>query len=345
MSFVLHQDHAQLSDPFGLPCSCSNVILRAPKQLSIHPHLPRLKTVASYDSLRLGRIPPFQAETVNLRCSSTPSLPSLPSPLPITNLPLGDLPVTPVDSDAGDQFPFPLRPRPLRSSSCYPETPTRKNRGWRPSLTSSPSTPSSPSDRYVPKTRSSESIVNAFRATRSPEELSPAERLLRNRAASHSPFQRARIPRTPFHSSDTRRRIQTTFLRGAMVRSRAASAGTIWTVPMSSHIVTSPVTPVSDGRGRLLGSGTNAPISSANFFPGRPRQAINKQFESKLAAALEIDHTSRVLQIAAPDLHRLSVNASPQKSTVEAQLKDGIWSAEIENKSRSYIRLLVAPLT
>lgn len=71
------------------------------------------------------------------------------------------------------------------------------------------------------------------------------------------------------------------------------SVGTVWTVgglaPFSSAI--------PDGRGGFLESGTNAPLYTTPFTSGRknPEDDIEKH-ESRLAEALDMDRTSRVLE-------------------------------------------------
>lgn len=56
-----------------------------------------------------------------------------------------------------------------------------------------------------------------------------------------------------------------------------------------------PVQAISDGRGRTLGSGTNAPIYKTNFLVGNSNELDNELLEARIAVALEIDQTNRLL--------------------------------------------------
>lgn len=67
---------------------------------------------------------------------------------------------------------------------------------------------------------------------------------------------------------------------------------------------------VSNGRGGLLGSGTNAPLYTTSFT-ARPKALEDKErHESRLAEALELDRVGRILEFRDP-------SSSPLRSTVE----------------------------
>ena len=71
------------------------------------------------------------------------------------------------------------------------------------------------------------------------------------------------------------------------------SVGTIWTVGGIAPFTTG----VSNGRGGLLGSGTNAPLYTTSFSAARPKvHADIETHEGRLAAALDLDRVSRVLE-------------------------------------------------
>lgn len=66
-----------------------------------------------------------------------------------------------------------------------------------------------------------------------------------------------------------------------------------------------PVQAISDGRGRTLGSGTNAPMYTTNFLVGNSNELDNELLEARIAVALEIDQTNRLLNISrSPDRGR-----------------------------------------
>jgi hypothetical protein len=74
---------------------------------------------------------------------------------------------------------------------------------------------------------------------------------------------------------------------------RHVSVGTVWTVgglaPMNAGI--------PDGRGGLLGTGTNAPLYTTSFSTARPKaQEEIEKHEGRLAEALELDRVTRVLE-------------------------------------------------
>lgn len=89
------------------------------------------------------------------------------------------------------------------------------------------------------------------------------------------------------------------------------SVGTVWAVggiaPVSSGI--------SDGRGGLLGSGTNAPLYTTSFSASRPKaQEDFEKHEERLAQALEIDRIQRVFEFRDP-------LATPPKTPLDSTSK------------------------
>ncbi len=60
-----------------------------------------------------------------------------------------------------------------------------------------------------------------------------------------------------------------------------------------------PISGVPNGRGGLIGSGTNAPLYTTSFSAG-PKTDIEDRHEGRLAEALEIDRASRVLEFREP---------------------------------------------
>ena len=58
---------------------------------------------------------------------------------------------------------------------------------------------------------------------------------------------------------------------------------------------------ISDGRGGMLGSGTNAPLYTTSFSASRPKaQEDFEKHEDRLAQALDIDRTQRVFEFRDP---------------------------------------------
>lgn len=73
------------------------------------------------------------------------------------------------------------------------------------------------------------------------------------------------------------------------------SVGTIWRVGGLA-----PVSGVSDGRGGLIGSGTNAPLYTTSFTAKPKAQEDKERHENRLAEALELDRVGRVFEFRDP---------------------------------------------
>jgi hypothetical protein len=76
---------------------------------------------------------------------------------------------------------------------------------------------------------------------------------------------------------------------------RQLSAGGVWNVG-GPFAASDTVAGVSDGRGGVLGSGTNAPLFTSSFFDRADPEAELEAYERRLALALEINQSDRVLQ-------------------------------------------------
>ncbi|EMR87001.1 putative wd domain-containing protein [Botrytis cinerea BcDW1] len=189
----------------------------------------------------------------------------------------------------------------LRARTSVDSTPTRK----------SASSLHSP-DRFLPVLKRSDSAAQSFRANKDPGSLSPYERLMRHSSASldaFNPRRRATSPIPLASRPDSRRIVSANRGRGAtaLIFQRSAptipngerqvSVGTVWAVggvaPVSAGI--------SDGRGGMLGSGTNAPLYTTSFSASRPKaQEDFEKHEDRLAQALDIDRTQRVFEFRDP---------------------------------------------
>ncbi|APA12316.1 hypothetical protein sscle_09g070860 [Sclerotinia sclerotiorum 1980 UF-70] len=180
-------------------------------------------------------------------------------------------------------------------------------------------------DRFLPVLKNSDSAAQSFRANKDPGTLSPYERLMRHSSASldaFNPRRRATSPIPLASRPDSRRIVSAnrgrgikyptaitdpyfnpstgatalTFQRNAPTTpngERQVSVGTVWAVggvaPVSAGI--------SDGRGGLLGSGTNAPLYTTSFSASRPKaQEDFEKHEDRLAQALDIDRIQRVFE-------------------------------------------------
>jgi len=114
---------------------------------------------------------------------------------------------------------------------------------------------------------------------------------------------------------------------------RQASAGAVWNIGGSAALGDS-VAAVSDGRGGLLGSGTNAPLYTSNFFQRTDPASELDIHEKRLALALDINQASRILDVSVLPGLTSSPFDSPASSPMKGPLpemrgatfwKDGEW--------------------
>ena len=215
-----------------------------------------------------------------------------------------------------DTLPFPLEP----PQSCVLElgakdscgsiqSPKRRCVSAEGRILTPPTSP----DRYISNRHSPQPRSTTFRISKSPQQLSSTERLLRQDSASPDPFgrpTRLREGRRVVSSSDSRQEARSP-LRAASgtnvlglnqstltVQSRQASAGAVWNVGGNTATVpTGPIQGVPNGRGGLTGSGTNAPLYTSRFLEGDTPDQDLERLEGRLAVALEIDQTTRMLDI------------------------------------------------
>lgn len=97
---------------------------------------------------------------------------------------------------------------------------------------------------------------------------------------------------------------------------RQVSFGTIWAVGGVAPLTAG----VSDGRGGMLGSGTNAPLYNTSFCAAKPKEQQEMEIlENRLAQALDLDRVSRVLEFResqrpSPPSRTQSQTAAEQKT-------------------------------
>ncbi|KAF1944277.1 WD40 repeat-like protein [Clathrospora elynae] len=105
---------------------------------------------------------------------------------------------------------------------------------------------------------------------------------------------------------------------------RQISAGAVWNVGGPSA-VSDTVVGVSTGRGGMLGSGTNAPLYKSAFLNRADPEAELEAYERRLALALDVDQTDRVLQYSQirPSVH--STQSGGATSQAKHVWRDGVW--------------------
>ena len=218
-----------------------------------------------------------------------------------------------------DNIPFPLKPAPVLAFNSTivtdakgPQTP-KKNyvaRGL-PNLKSPP-----PGDRYISNRDRPQDLSKTFQLSKSPDQLSPSEKLLRNNSATPDPFSPLNIPRLrsiqsevapdddPLAIRSRSRTIGVSNIPGLtqnnlIVQNRQASVGAVWNVGGNAQAsYTGPIRSVSDGRGGFVSSGSNAPMYTSQFLDDDTLAYNASQMEGRIATALDIDRTSRVLNIS-----------------------------------------------
>ena len=194
-------------------------------------------------------------------------------------------------SSLPDDLPYPLNPKPLLSRSRKDVFHVKAVRGTR----SHQPTPSP--DRFIPTRRiSPDTSSRSFHVSKNPERLSSMERLLRQSATNSDPFITRRVVSNPV----PRRIAPRAPMNGSTLSSqhRSVSAGAVWNVGGATPAPSGPMVGVVDGRGGLLGSGTNAPMFSSDFFRKESADQSLERYESRLAAALKIDQASRILDFS-----------------------------------------------
>ena len=212
-----------------------------------------------------------------------------------------------------DSFPFPLQPAKLPSvgENKAPQTPSRRRRSpQRFRYRASPSPDRFISNRSTPTTP--QNPAETYRVSRLPQQLLPNERLLRHNLATPDPFGPLRVARVRNERSNSHRG------RGSPPASRSPSrtvgatnvsdlasdrsvaqnrqVSPIWNVGGAAQTsLHEPMRGVSNGRGGLIRSGSNAPMYDSHFLDDLSTDQDIDQMERRLAAAFDLDQTRRVL--------------------------------------------------
>ena len=246
------------------------------------------------------------------------SSPPLQSTGPTTNKPEG-----------ADLFPFPLQPLSILTAIQQGGTDGgRDKRLKRRCFSSGVQTQASLAtpDRFISNRSASYDAAKNFRISKRANELSSGERLLRHDFASPDPFDpptSARVGRRQVSSTQINstgqaasRTVSGTNLlnpgvSAANAQGRQVSTGAVWNVGGSAS--TSPLGPINsvpNGRGGFVGSGTNAPMHTSRFFERNSPELDRGRLERRLAAALDIDQTIKVLNHSrSPERGRSSIRS------------------------------------
>jgi hypothetical protein len=234
--------------------------------------------------------------------------------------------------------PTRLRQMPLRHAS----SPLRPSQ-WvtRGGLLSSPRNQPRTPDRFIPSRRPPNVTRESFEFSK------PAERFTSANVSGIDPFSR-RLRRSGRLNDELRslreshsvltgrahpnRRGANASLRHGTITTgtRHISAGAVWNVGGSSA-VSDTVVGVSNGRGGMLGSGTNAPLYTSMFLSRSDPEAELEAYERRLALALDIDQTGRILEHSpsnnSPSTASSGSTPSPMGRTRHVW-KDNAWTKD-----------------
>lgn len=122
-----------------------------------------------------------------------------------------------------------------------------------------------------------------------------------------------------------RRNSSLTFRRDSLTLGpRQVSTGAVWNVGGPSA-VSDTVVGVSTGRGGILGSGTNAPLYRSAFLNRADPEAELEAYERRLALALDVDQTDRILQHSPTPSSLRSERVCDAASHTKHVWRDGAW--------------------
>lgn len=213
-------------------------------------------------------------------------------------------------------------------------------------------------DRYVPTRPSPSATDRPIHSSQSPQKLSPRERYTRSRDNGRDPFRTPSSSRSrdavPHRPLGTDRRPQPPHFtpdfvhangspppqrdaRGFIDIPRQISAGGVWNVGGRGAAQGGPLPGVSDGSGRVLSSGSNAPMYTARFLDQETPSEDLRRHQNRLAVALDIDPASRILsQSPSPPRTILSAASPTQNNNSPFYWRDGAWTRENELLGKSH---------
>ncbi|KAG8531184.1 uncharacterized protein KY384_004542 [Bacidia gigantensis] len=220
---------------------------------------------------------------------------------------------SPTSSD-GNGYPFPLQPSHLPPTQQVPLPKTPSRRCFSAGVARSPKSPFP--DRFISNRStptSPQTPTETFHVSKAPRDLLPDEKLLRHGSATPDPFGPLKVSRVRNERGHkprghaTSARLSSRTIGGTIVdevspgqvsgQSRAASLGNIWSAGNASRsIIPGPTRGVSNGRGGFISSGSNAPMYESHFLDNLDTDQGVDYMERRLAAAMNIDRTSRVLE-------------------------------------------------
>ncbi|KAF1999139.1 WD40 repeat-like protein [Amniculicola lignicola CBS 123094] len=262
------------------------------------------------------------------------------------------------------QFPPPAHdsstPMLRRISPRHSSSPLRPSQ-WvtRGGLLSAAKSSSQTPDRFISSRRPPNTTRDSFELAKAAERVTAQDRSARGTSPHIDPFSR-RLQRSGRLNNELRNLRETHSIlngratlnrRGGNISlrrnsfssgARQISAGAVWNVGGSSA-VSDTVVGVSNGRGGMLGSGTNAPLYTSMFLSRSDPEAEREAYEKRLALAFDIDRASRVLEHTTPPTSPVTSTPNHAEPHADPQTKHPTGSPNRchENQYQSY--LLDAP--
>ena len=169
-------------------------------------------------------------------------------------------------------------------------------------------------DRFIPLRRSPTASTKNFHVSKPFYKLSGSERILRQRSVSSDPFGPLSQSRTALVERASPARVTSRRIYGfrSLANGNMAviepsdtlllhpSDGTVWHIGGSAAAIEGPLAGISNGRGGLLSSGSNARMYVSRFLEEiSPDQELEKH-EGRLALALDVDMAGRILDFGSP---------------------------------------------
>ncbi|KAF2748992.1 WD40 repeat-like protein, partial [Sporormia fimetaria CBS 119925] len=237
------------------------------------------------------------------------------------------------EKDKSDLKPIPLRVvtsplRPSQWTSCG-------------GLLSSPPSSGRDRDRFISARRPPNVSRESFELNKPFSRVVADERISRGARPLPDPFSR-RLHRSgrldeelqtlrETHSvltgriNPSRRGANVGFRRNSQPRAgRQVSPGGVWTVGGASA-ASDTVVGVSNGRGGVLGSGTNAPLYTSMFLSRADPEAELEAYEGRLALALQVDQSDRILGHTSPAPSNSTTSASGSSPPSSASPTHHVW--------------------
>lgn len=196
-------------------------------------------------------------------------------------------------------------------------------------------------DRFIPKREFGHHPSTSYRVNKHPYYLSPQERIIRRRVPGEDPFLPVsrQSPAFPGRRPTPTRLSQRPYHRPHLVADptvfggaapseslRRVSAGAVWGVGGTSAVLGQPSVGVSNDTRSISGRGAASPAYVARFLPKISRHDDLNKHESRLALALDIDPTTRLLETCTTREDKSPSPASPDYEKYSPFVwKDSAW--------------------